>query len=369
MINLYNNKFTVLMIMIIILITLSLSAVAIDVGGEIKGTFTTTFSEDDGTDTEFQESLDLEFFLPRFGDNEVKVQFELMNPLQGLKGDETTYNIKKLYLKHKFEDFYLTIGRQPISWSYGSLLNPVDFNLGAVAMERETMGKYADAVEGYLPINWNSSLSLVAAEEESNGKVKWGIRGRTGYQGYDLTANYVKEPEKKEADVLLPAVDRVGLSFKGDLGPVGLYGSLGYYNKEGIAEEGYTYQLGGDYSFVYNYDKQIMMQLEYLNVKRYNLNEIFYIPGLDKIYPKNIRLDLLLGNISYPIDDFSSVGMMVITSLDDGSALLIPTYENTLPYNITMNVRGAYYLGGQDNLFGGMETYKGGLEVSFSYPF
>ncbi len=85
-----------------------------------------------------QESLDLELFLPSFDDTQAKFEIYLYNnPLSG----GFDYLIKKLYLKHKFEKLHLTVGRQPISWSFGSMLNPVDFSLGAIVMDEETGSK------------------------------------------------------------------------------------------------------------------------------------------------------------------------------------------------------------------------------------
>ena len=75
--------------------------------------------------------------------------------------EEAEYFTKKLYLKNRFDNFHLTVGRQPISWSFGSLLNPVDYTLGAVALDEESSSKYTDAVLVYVPINWNSGVDIV----------------------------------------------------------------------------------------------------------------------------------------------------------------------------------------------------------------
>ena len=48
-------------------------------------------------------------------------------------------------------------------------------------------------------------------------------------EGYDLTLNYVREPEENSAETMIPVSQRIGISAKGDLGPFGIYGALGYY--------------------------------------------------------------------------------------------------------------------------------------------
>ncbi len=214
--------------------------------------------------TYLQEGLDLELFLPSFDDTQAKFEIYLYsNPLSG----GFDYLIKKLYLKHKFEKFHLTVGRQPISWSFGSMLNPVDFSLGAMVMDEETGAKYQNAIEGYVPLNWNTSISVVAAFPENSQDIKWGLRGRTLIKGYDLTLNYVQEPEKEIMGTITPASKRIGLTTKGDLGPFGVYGALGYYFSENN-DGSFAYLIGGDYSYFFEAGNKIYFQLEYLSMEK-----------------------------------------------------------------------------------------------------
>lgn len=375
-------KVSIPLLVLVFFFSLQLSA-QVDIGGELKTTLIGTVGEDGEISTDLQESLDLELFLPKFGDTEAKFQLELFNPpLKDLTGDDQRISVKKLYLRHRFTNLNLTLGRQPISWSFGSLLNPVDFTLGAVAMGEETSGKYVDAVEGYIPLNWNSGLALVAAYPEQSDEIKWGVRGRAGIRGYDLTMNFVREPE---ITVEIPSVGiftnppakRAGLTFKGDLGPIGVYGAVGYYRRNN--QESYAYLLGGDYSYYFGFDKKIIFQVEYLSVNRDNLNNILGMNLTGLTSGGDDTLNLLLGNVSYPINDFSSVSLLPVISLDDGSLLLNPTYQNLLGNNLTLTVSGVIYYGDEDTLFGPKEITpvqglpqkvpKGVLEVGFSYSF
>ncbi|MFW5991963.1 MAG: hypothetical protein ACOCQN_02085 [Halanaerobiaceae bacterium] len=56
---------------------------------------------------------------------------------------------------------------------------------------------------------------------------------------------------------------------------------------------------------------------------------------------------------------------MTAASLDDTSIMLIPVYENQLPGNINLTVRGSILRGKQGEVFNNAE----GFEVSVSYPF
>ena len=136
--------------------------------------------------------------------------------------------LEKLYWKHKFKKLHLTIGRQPISWSFGSLLNPVDYELGALALEQEFSVKYQNALEAYCPLNWNTSISLVVSNPGDARDWKIGLRGRALINDFDITAHYILEHISPGA-----ADDyRFGITAKGDVGSFGVYGSIGYYSTE-----------------------------------------------------------------------------------------------------------------------------------------
>ncbi len=375
---------TIKLIFILIAVTLIFSNVVmaeVTIGGELKVNVSGAYLEGGDITSDISESLELELFIPPIGDTDVEVQFVLNNPeVTTLDGSSKRINLKKLNLSHKFNNFYLTLGRQPISWSFGSILNPVDFSLGAVAMDQETMGKYQDAVELYYPINWNSNFALIASDQKYSDDLKWGVRGRTGYHGYDLTLNYVKEPAMNNPlSSILPipglidsgsagqalSMNRVGFTAKGDLGPIGAYTSLGYYKVEGLAEPAYSYLFGGDYSFTYNYDKQIALQAEYLALQDQDLINTLESSGFDNI---GNTLDLFLGNITYPIDDFSSISLFTMTSIEDGSTVLIPVYENHLPGNIKLSLSSNLFISDDQDILSA-QGIKAGYQLSLSYVF
>ena len=362
---------TILFIIIFLLVLIPVSA-KIDIGGEVNTSLVGILDNQGNISGYLQESLDLELFLPSFDDTQAKYEIYLYNhPLSG----GFDYLLKKLYLKHKFEKFHLTVGRQPISWSFGSMLNPVDFSLGAMVMDEETGSKYQNAIEAYYPINWNSSITAIAAFPNGFENMKWGLRGRTMLEGYDLTLNYVREPEENSAETMIPVSQRIGISAKGDLGPFGIYGALGYYFKDNDDGD-LAYLIGGDYSYFFEAGNKIYFQLEYLSMKQENLSSV-----LGPFFSGNItnnldnQVGLLLGLLNYEINEFSQVSLMAISSLNDGSMIIMPGYHNQLNNNLSFDLNLAIYSGKEGTLFGStvsevaQQMPKGMIEVGLSYSF
>ena len=364
-------KIPILFIILFLLGSISISA-KVDIGGELAASLINIIDNEGNISSYLQESLDLELFLPTINNTQAKFEIYLFNnPMSG----GFDYLIKKLYLKHKFEKLHLTLGRQPISWSFGSMLNPVDFTLGAMAMDEETGAKYQDAIEAYIPLNWNSSVSLVAAFPEASQDIKWGLRGRTMIEGYDLTLNYVREPEIDFMGTIIPASQRIGFTTKGDLGPLGVYGALGYYFKDNDDGD-LAYLIGGDYSYFFEAGNKIYFQLEYLSMKKANLSSIlspFFAGNVTNNLNENIGL--ILGMANYGIDEFSQVNLMVISSLNDGSIIIIPGYRNQLSNNLSLNLGTAIYFGKEDTLFGSnvsggaQQKPKGMISIGLTYSF
>jgi hypothetical protein len=99
-------------------------------------------------------------------------------------------------------------------------ISPVDYALEAVALDEDSSSQYTDALEAYVPVNWNSGVDVVLSFPQMFGtatdQMKWGVLGRLGVRGYDLTLNYVQE-----ADITLfapgglvpQAVLSVGMSY------------------------------------------------------------------------------------------------------------------------------------------------------------
>jgi hypothetical protein len=343
------GRYSIILILLLVIFISSVGLAQVDVGGEVK----TSIISSDG-ESDLQESLNLQLFLPESERTSAKFEVDLyINTLDNLSQDnQINTSLKKLYIKHRFDNSNMTIGRQPISWSFGSLLNPVDFNLGAEAMDKEGSAKYVDALEFYLPINWSSGLTLVTSFPEQVGN-KYGFRGRTNFKGYDLSLNYIHQTAVDD-DVLK---ERVGMSGKGDLGPIGIYGALNY----DLGQRKSTYLVGGDYSFYLNNDlNRVVVQLEYLRdeagVLDYILGNNYSLSAIEK------DVEFILTTTSYEIDQFSNLSLTGGLNLTDNSLLLTPEYKNQLSSNLDLTVGASLFIdeAGNDSRH---------FEASLVYPF
>lgn len=353
-------------LMIVFLLIITTPSLAYQFGGELNTGVNSLFYENTNQNSIYENiNLDLNFENANF---EITAQnhYNYIN-----KDYEFDISLKKAYIRHKFKNTNLTLGKQPVSWSFGSLINMVDYSLGAEALDEETSAKYVNALEISYPINWYSSLSLVNEVNPNYDKV--GFRARTLIKDYDLSLNYINKQKSNEN------ISRIGVSFKGDLKNVGIYGSILNLNNNNISTN--AYMMGSDYSYYLNegYGNRLYFQGEYhllennegilelLNSLGGNISgsEQQLLNKFDSEY-----LKILLGNVSYNINDFSSIGVFTITSLDDGSTAIIPNYSNQLTSNTTLNMNLSYLSGEEKDFFGtGQALPKAVFNLELSYTF
>ena len=343
----------------IIIICLALSA--FETGGNFEIESMGYIDNNNDFDHEILETADIEIFFPEIAGQEFRCQFEIFRPLQGLMHDkQTSIFFKKLYAGFDMDYFQLTLGRQPVSWAFGSMFNLIDYTPGSIALGEEFNSKYTDAAELYIPINWNSGIAFIASFPggivENMNALKWGIRVRAGIAGYDITASYVDESDSvftvDSTFVLIANMlpdKRAAVSFKGDLWDLGIYGSSGYYF-DSISNGFFSYTLGTDYSFFMNYTSKIVLQAEYTGIELTGIdsitrNTLLHMDRLDN------RLDIISSSINYPIDEFSSISLFTIISMDDGSMTVSPIYSILLPLNIDMELSAYVFLGRDSTLF------------------
>jgi hypothetical protein len=363
-----------LTMMFILFFTTTTSFAKVDIGGELNITLSGVLFREGEALAYPQGSLDLELYIPPFDNNQVKsAAYLYTNPTTG----QLDFMFKKLYFRHKFDKLQLTVGRQPISWSFGSMLNPVDFTLGSVVMDEEAGSKYQNAIEAYYPINWNSSITAIAAFPDGLAfeDVKWGIRGRTTLSGYDLTLNYVRETGADNNGLNASANQRIGFSSKGDLGPFGVYVALGY-NFKTLNSGDFSFLAGGDYSYFFESGSKIYFQLEYLSIKEERLSSLLgSLALLDNGMDSESNVNLFLSRTSYDINEFSAISLFTITSLDDFSSIIMPNYSNKISNSLTFNCSFAYFSGKENTLFGPgliggvQEKPKMTIEAGFTYSF
>lgn len=362
-----NKKISILFcFLLIILLSLTASA-QVEIGGEAEVNSIITI--DDTPEFYLDEKLNIKLYIPETKNTEVKVDFDIKNSQFGVNT-----NFKKMYIKRSFNDFNLTLGKQPISWSFGSLLNPVDFNFGAEVMDESTSAKYIDAAKVYIPVDWKTGVEIVANPQskidDDNLMIykgtKTGIRARTMIKGYDLSLNYVYDPIV-DSNIPNKLNNRLGLSLKGDLGPLGIYSAVSYEKDDESEKE--TYLLGLDYSKSINYDQRIYFQGEIINLSSTKISSIapsFSENNFDEtINFADERHNLFLGNISYTLNDFSSLNFMMVGNINNNNLIFIPQYNNQLPGNIDMTIRGTITSGKNAELLNMSKSINVNLKYSF----
>lgn len=310
----------------------------ITLGGQLNTSLTGFYDSQLGFGYLPQVNLDLELFLPRWDNSEIKVAGNLYTDIVNGKVD---FFWKRLYWKHRFDDFHLTIGRQPISWSFGSLLNPIDYSLGAVALERDYSSKFQNAIELYYPVNWHTSLSLVASSPGSLENTKVGLRGRTLINDFDITAHFVQE----QVIAAEPGQQRFGITAKGDIGKYGVYGALGYYQDK---KNSFSLLFGADYSHFFQAGNRLYLQAEYLNIPPGLLSQIIGSLMIEQPESQDKSINLLAGTLSYQIDEFSSIGLTSLYNLSNGSALFMPNYTNHLSTSTTLEIQIGIVMGAKN---------------------
>ncbi|MGM0508450.1 MAG: hypothetical protein ACQERZ_04725 [Fusobacteriota bacterium] len=304
--------------------TLSISQ--IEIGGDLKVNSTGKLMKNNNQFI-MRESAEIELFLPIKGDSEGNLQLELPS--------DDNFFIKKMYLENHFPKYDISMGRQPVSWGFGSLLNPIDYTLGAESMEEETSSKNIDAFKFYYPIGWSDSITLVVSDE--NYKPKLGIRGRKLIKGYDITGNIITNTNSEET--------RFGFSGKGDLKNIGVYGSYGY----NLDKSDYNLVLGMDYSFMVSDLNKLSIQGEYLK------DNTGFFQGILSEYvgeAKKVGEDVIAGILSYNIDDFSNVRILSITDIsEDISSIMGLEYSNQIGSALDIKL-GSFFFLSQDKLWG-----------------
>lgn len=345
-----------------LLLMLAPFSLAADIGG--KASLISNLSYfDSELDNSLAAELELEWYLPY--DFPLDIQNRAVISLNEAADDKFDLWFKKLYLRQKLGPLTAKIGRQPVSWSYGALINPVDYSLGAENLDQESKAKFVDGLELYYPINWGSGLTFVASDLEGK-EHKWALRGRTTLSGYDLTASYVRTPVPAAADF-----ERYGLTAKGDLGPFGVYGAYGLWQSQEIDYD--IYQMGTDYSYHFLSGSQLYLQGEYLRLEGvegdissfgfFNLGAAAESGSSSEL---KSNLDFFNTNLSYEIDEFFSIGIMTVSFLDDGSTIFIPNYSYLFGSNLLLELRGNIAAGSEEEMLGGDAK---GLSLNLSYTF
>ncbi len=178
---------------------------------------------------------------------------------------------------------------------------------------------------------------------------------------FDLSFNFVQEPIPSK-------INRLGVSLKGDIGPLGTYSALSYEEYINFDKKEEVYLVGFDYSKKINYDKRIYLQGEILNLSSSKIKDFAtMMPTSPMNLDLNTRYNLFLGNINYTLNQFSNINLMVLANIDDGSLVTIPQYNNQLPGNLDLTFGGSVALGDNTDIFN--DNLPISLSLNLKYPF
>ena len=343
-------KCFIFILTIALILSGSFQVEAIDIGGEIEINSGLLYQDD--LHSQFSGRGELELYLPQTRN----VSSRLV--MQGNLGQEKNeLGFKYLYLRHQRENGHITLGRQPVAWSYGAMLNPYDFGFGLEGLADETRTPAIDGIRFFQSLAEGRSLQLVTDFAEGHysslDRMGYGARLRLPSPGYDLSFNLVDQPFN--SDNLL----RAGGTYNGDLGPIGIYGALGYYRLRDAELDDYVAQLGFDYSWQVGpqYDERtVFLQAEYQRFLDKELGQVFFqqffaelnqqnaeVGGMSENNRQNFALDLydmLAVNLSVQLDPFSRLGTAIVGETGEGMAALIPFYETELGGGLELRVEG-----------------------------
>mgnify|MGYP001026884486 CR=1 FL=1 len=198
-------------------IAVTLTLYAADIGGkmEIQG----GLSYQDEVKAAFSGLSELEFYLPSSRDIDLRLVLEAH-----LKDDSSPeLGITYAYIRYHSENGHITAGRQPVSWSYGAMFNPLDYGTSVDGFAGMSLTPKADGFRVFRSLGDRSSLQGVISfqnisQEISYKDISYGARLRTPVPGHDISTQIIYSS----------SLLRAGATYSGDLGPVGIYGAAGY---------------------------------------------------------------------------------------------------------------------------------------------
>jgi len=356
----------------------SKQAQAVDIGGELNLNAGLNYQADGDLTTSFSGSTELEFYLPATAGVEPRLV------MQGSLRDtgDADFNFKYLYLRRRFDSGHLTLGRQPVSWSYGAVINPYDYGFSIEGLAGETLTPGFDGARYFHSLGGGRSLQAVINWPDYNSELDqlgFGSRLRLPGQGYDLSFNLASHeiPVNPLNPNLLDRLTRAGMTYSGDIGEIGAYGAAGYYRLNDSEIDDWIIQLGLDYSWQTGEfaDRQIILQGEYLRFIQNDLNMTALLglalsnqsfgeqmPGGDM--PANgmaggeifTARDLFIFNISTNLDSFTNIGLALLAETENNNLMAAPYYISDLGGGLELRIDGSVGLDSDNEINTGISA-------------
>ena len=362
---------------LILAVALPGSAPGLDLGGELRIHGGGLYSENELL-VSYSGRGELELFFPESETVETRLVFRAALTETGVLPD-----IKYMYIRPLTGWGHITAGRQPVFWSYGAVLNLMDFGLGIEDLAEETFRTGVDGVRVHRALGGGRSLQLAVSVHEfaglSPGDMGYGTRLRLPGRGYDLSFNLLWQPVFFP---VLPEADdrliRAGGTFSTDAGGVGVYGALGYFHLRDNGESDLMAQAGTDYSWVIG-GRPLIFQAEYFRFLENNLSAGLLaglLTGggtLEDLWLEeegyHFRLgdmllgsDLLLISLVLRPDFFTDLGVLLLAETENRSVALSPYYITEMGNGLELRFYGNLSRDTEEN-------YAAGLFSAFYYYF
>ncbi len=342
---------TCFLILVFILIMGVENIQALEVGGKIEIQTGLFYNED--LKTNLSGLGELEFFLPET--RNLSTRLVLRAKMDDLSPE---LGIKYLYLRRQLENGHITLGRQPISWSYGAIINPLDYGFGVEDLAGESISPEIDGIRYFHSLGDGASLQFVTGfseglREQPLERLGYGARLRVPRAGSDFSLNLIDQPISFVLGQLEDNLFRVGLTYSGDVGSLGVYGTLGYFILRDLEMDDFVGQVGIDYSWKVGPDYQeqtVYFQGEYLRFFKKELGPLFFMQmgeGSNLVSGEILNennspefFDLFVANLSMEIGPFSQAGTAFITETGDWLIGLVPYYQTDLGGGVELRVGG-----------------------------
>ncbi|MCK8824147.1 hypothetical protein [Fuchsiella alkaliacetigena] len=331
---------------------------------------------DNDLKADFSGRGEFELYFPQSATVEPRLVWQL-----DLVGGALETDLRYMYLRRRRENGHFTMGRQPVSWSYGAMINLLDYGLGIEDLGEETITPGIDGLRWHRSLGGGRNLQLITSfpglgseSEDLASKLDelgYGLRLRLPGSGYDLSFNLSYQPIKinkvdengNDSDFEDDNLVRAGMTYNRDIGDLGSYGSVGYFHQQNTQEDDFMLQLGIDYSWIvggYNGygGRQVLLQAEYFRFLQQNFNAgqlaALQIGGgeaerntteVDATEEFNIfgGGDLLTVNLVTSLDYFTDLGVVMMMETEEQQAVLVPYYISDLGGGLELRVDSRVY--------------------------
>ena len=345
-------------VIVLAILFLTGNVLAVNIGGEMDiRNYLSYNTENQKPKVGWSGVAELEFFLP---------QTNNLDPRMVLLGDlssrEVDLDFKYAYLRYRYNGGHLTLGRQPVSWSYGSIINPLGYGPGVAGLAGETIRPDVNGIRYLRFLGAGSTLQLIGSFPEGNessfDRLGYGLRLRFPGTGHDISFNMITQPVSTGGEETEDNLIRVGTIYSGDLGPIGVYGALGYFHLYEAELDEILSQVGIDYSWQVGpryRERLIYFQAEYLRFWKENSGGLAQFQQFTDLLDITLNngaaentQDLFVGNLVLQLDYFSEIGLGMITDTGDIPLIIAPFYQNDLGGDLELRIEGNIWVNNND---------------------